>query len=69
MSSADAPAATQAVVEKRLRASGELKGPLRESMTRDAFVASGVTITTSSGEVTLRVAPPPEPPPALPARG
>jgi valyl-tRNA synthetase len=31
--------ATQAVVEKRLRASGELKGPLRESMTRDAFVA------------------------------
>lgn len=37
--------------------------------TRDAFVASGVTITTSSGEVTLRVAPPPEPPPALPARG
>ncbi len=31
--------ATQAVVEKRLRASGELTGPLRESMAREAFVA------------------------------
>jgi valyl-tRNA synthetase len=31
--------ATQAVVEKRLRAEGRLKGPLRESMTREAFVA------------------------------
>jgi len=30
--------ATQAVVEKRLRASGQLKGALRESMTRDQFV-------------------------------
>ena len=37
--------------------------------TREAFVASGVTITTSSGEVTLRVGPPPETPPALPAPG
>ncbi len=31
--------ATQAVVEKRLRASGELKGALRDAMTRDQFVA------------------------------
>ncbi len=30
--------ATQAVVEKRLRASGELKGALKEAFTRDAFV-------------------------------
>jgi valyl-tRNA synthetase len=30
--------ATQAVVEKRLRASGQLKGALRESMTREQFV-------------------------------
>jgi valyl-tRNA synthetase len=31
--------ATQAVVEKRLRQEGKLKGPLRDSMTREAFVA------------------------------
>jgi valyl-tRNA synthetase len=31
--------ATQAVVEKRLRKEGKLKGPLRTSMTREAFVA------------------------------
>jgi valyl-tRNA synthetase len=31
--------ATQAVVEKRLRKDGKLKGPLRESMKRDEFVA------------------------------
>ncbi len=30
--------ATQAVVEKRLRAAGELKGSLKEAFTRDAFV-------------------------------
>ena len=31
--------ATQAVVERRLRAEGKLKGPLRESMKREEFVA------------------------------
>jgi valyl-tRNA synthetase len=31
--------ATQAVVERRLRKEGSLKGPLKEAMTREAFVA------------------------------
>ena len=31
--------ATQTVVEKRLRTEGKLKGPLKQSMDRDAFVA------------------------------